>query len=693
MLLRIVSVLLLLAGASATNGQERRKLEVVPATSHSNGVHSLAFSPDGRLLLSGGGDTTPRLWDVATGRLLRLFLGHAGHIITVAFSPDGRYAVSGSADETIKLWDIATGAAVLTLRGHSGGVGAVAFSRNGRLMLSGASTVLVSEDESKTDLLCLWDLARGRLLRKFIGQAWEVSAVDLSPDGRLALSGDTEGTIKVWDTGRGRVIRTLPGDLRSIQSVRFSPDARTALAVGDKTLKRWDVRTGQEIQSTALDGNVDADVYAGAFSNDARLVGIGTTTALRFIDTATGHELRALKGHASTVRSIAFSVDGRRAASGDDGNNIKVWEVPTGAGVRTIAGRDSKVHSVSFSPDNRFIVSASSENLLRVWASGALVRVFPDQQKALGFLPDNRTVVSVGVDGALNWYDVATGETVQVLRAPDGEKFDQISPDGRLAMSWRERGDLRLWDTGTGIVIQTLPGDIYGTPPLAIFSSDGRWLLRRGDRGESEHLNIWSLDAGREVRSIQTDSETLLTLALSRDGRLALSGGCDATSLKVCEPSALKLWDTVSGGLLHAFEGHPRSIRAAAFSADGKMAASGGSEGSVRVWDVATHRLIRALVGHTGAVHALAFSSDGARLVSGSNDGTMRVWALASGKETSVTLASSGRNWLTSVPASQITVPKIAGELNGEARAGIGHRARSEGSQSARFGSGGEDYR
>lgn len=239
----LLSALLVALASMAAGAQERRKIEVVPATAHNDGVTSLAFSPNGRFLLSGGGDSTPRLWDVATGRLLRIFRGHSGHINAVAFSPDGRFAVSGSLDATLKLWDIETGQAVHTFSGHSEYVTSVAFSRDGRSILSGARSDPTLEEEEKSDPIRLWDVARGRLIRTFKGQTWEVHSVALSPDRRLALSGDKDGKIKLWDTSKGRSIRTFTGNLPEIIAVAFAADARSALSASrDSALKVWTSR-------------------------------------------------------------------------------------------------------------------------------------------------------------------------------------------------------------------------------------------------------------------------------------------------------------------------------------------------------------------------------------------------------------------------------------------------------------------
>ena len=158
----------------------------------------MAFSPDGRQLLSGSDDSTLKLWDAASGQLLRNF-EDAGRISRLAFSPDGRQVVSGSDDKTIKLWDAPSGKLVRIFRGHSDRVNSVEFSPDGRQVLSG----------SDDDTVKLWDVASGQLLRSFEGHSDAVNSAAFSPDGKQVLSGGSDGTIRLWNTEAGELLATM----------------------------------------------------------------------------------------------------------------------------------------------------------------------------------------------------------------------------------------------------------------------------------------------------------------------------------------------------------------------------------------------------------------------------------------------------------------------------------------------------
>ncbi|HUU98493.1 MAG TPA: protein kinase, partial [Phycisphaerae bacterium] len=420
---------------------------------HEGWVQCVAFSPDGRRIVSGSWDGTLRVWEADTPKEVHAIRAGQGHVICVAFSLDGRLIASAGDDGAVEIWDAHTGKPISPpLGGFGNVVGAVAFSSDGRLIASAGDDGAVK----------IWDAHTGKEIPPPLREhGAHPQRVAFSPDNRLVVSGGSDGTLKVWDLNtRQEVLPRLPGHDKRIRAIAFSPDKIKRLLVSgsdDGQLKLWDLDAGRQIPPL-LSGHKGA-VRGVAFSPDGtRIVSCGEDRLLRVWDVISGAEVATFRGHDHVVTSVAFSPDGSEIVTGSDDRTLKIWDPNTPTEPLTLRGHEGAVRAVAFSPDGTRIVSASDDRKLRVWnaATGQEVllplRGHDEPVSAVAFSPDGKRIVSASQDGTVRIWDANKGREVLLpLRGHEGMVNGvAFSPDGSRIVSGGADKVLRIWDANTG---------------------------------------------------------------------------------------------------------------------------------------------------------------------------------------------------------------------------------------------------
>jgi WD40 repeat protein len=412
---------------------------------HQSEVWSVAFSLNGKRVLTGSADGTARIWLVETGQEERRLVGHQSRVSSVAFSPDGKWALTGSYDGTARIWLVETGQEERRLVGHQRMVESVAFSSDGKWALTG------SDDWTAR----IWLVKTGQEERRLVGHQRSVSSVTFSPDGKRALTGSEDGTARVWLVATGQEEQRLEGHQGWVNSVAFSPDGKWALTGSyDGTARVWLVKTGQE--ERRLVGH-QRSVRSVAFSSDGKwaLTGSKDKTARVWL-VATGQEEQRLVGHQDEVSSVTFSPDGKRVLTGSEDGTARVWSAETGQEEQRLVGHQDEVSSVAFSPDGKWVLTGSEDKTARVWllATGQEERRLEGRQSrvnSVAFSPDGKRALTGSDDWTARVWLVATGQEEQRLVGHQGWVNSVVfSPDGKRVLTGSQDKTAQVWSAETG---------------------------------------------------------------------------------------------------------------------------------------------------------------------------------------------------------------------------------------------------
>ena len=307
----------------------RRKFAAVRRfDDHRDIVWTVAFSPDCRFVATGGGgdetdgnwtagsDFDVRVWNAATGELVKKLAGHTSSINCLVWSADGKLLATASSDSSAILWDVTSGKPRHTFKGHTAAVSSVCLSADGKRLVTGGWDASV----------IVWNAETGQEEKRLAGHYGRVWDVALSPDGKTAAVCGDHPFIRLWDLDKAAIRAELQGHEQAAVRVAFSPDGTRLLSGGwDNTARIWTIKDAK---------------YALA---------------------------KTFAGHTGRVEGLAWCADGRRFVTGSLDHTVKLWDVETGAAVQSYEEHTKAIARVAASADGRHVASASWDHTTRLW--------------------------------------------------------------------------------------------------------------------------------------------------------------------------------------------------------------------------------------------------------------------------------------------------------------------------------------
>ncbi len=476
-------------------------------TGHEGQITAVAITPDARYILSGSVDKTLRIWEGATGTCLRALSGHAESITAAAITNDGHFAFSASKDKTFRVWAIDADAPhyaatlqvcrqqehaeLLLFKERYAKYVARAEAAMNQGKIATAYTFLAlaravpgyERDPAALTLnaklgmqLQRKTLREGRLIRSIEGHADFITSISVTPDGRFAVSGSRDRTVRVWTLATGASLRELKGHRGSVSCVAVSPDRSFALSGSwDRTLRLWALATGEclkvfkehddYVRTVAItpdgrfgiSGSTDTTLRLWYLSPGRHAEGfegliVPLEDAYREAELTTAKCLRVFRGHTSDVVAVAVSADGRYALSGSWDTSLRFWSLTQGKCLEVLKGHTHYVTSVALSPDGRLALSGSRDGTVRFWsvARKKCVRIMHGHDgyvTSVAMTPDRRFAISGGWDHTIRIWQLSTGECLRVFeRHTDAVEAISLTPDGHYLLSGGRDRMVRYWE-------------------------------------------------------------------------------------------------------------------------------------------------------------------------------------------------------------------------------------------------------
>jgi WD40 repeat protein len=566
-----------------------------PSGLSSQMIAKSVYSNDGKMLAVAAGKVG-HIFDLTTGRELGKLEGHTHIIEDIAFSKDGKRLVTASYDQTAALWNRESFKRLHSFPGFASAVFVAAISEDG-------STVAAADYKG---IVKLWKASDGSPLRDLAGLKSMTHFLRFSADGKTLLAAGHEDGLVAWDVANGEVKRRV-AEMKGVTTL--SVDGLELAAVKEYSSTEpvliWDVQTGKPIGKAA--GNYGGTMALGLAPDNSTLATYGGDGILRRWSVKTGEEINRPDGHQDRITGATFTRDGKTIISCSEDGTVRFWEASTGKETRRLNGEKEHIHTLALSPDGKTLAlvgggmpvrfrwqldetrQSSSLRLVDL-ETGKETRGFHIGGQTTGwarFSPDGPEIFALGHTGA-RFIDTATGKERNLpIKVEQGMPAGDISLDSRYAAistnvpALRQIGKVAYIDLGENKEVFSKTFYLGGYSGLA-FTPDGKHLAVAGSRDFRQKdekitpLQLWEVPTDKVVRNFEIGDGYSRMLTFSRDGRM----------LAAVQNAWIFIFEVATGERRFTFTGHEGNVGAVAFSRDGRKLVSGGDDCRVLVWDL-----------------------------------------------------------------------------------------------------------
>ncbi len=605
---------------------QAQKTEIVIQSGHYKEISSLAFSPNGKYLVSAGEDNNVILWDLKTNKQIRTFRGHKKGVTKVIFTKDSKKVITGGDrnDQQIFVFDVETGEQLVHIeKGLRNSIEALAVSDDGKKLFAGTSyQARLFNMENGEELFEIKDDRNAPDAQRI---RHTIEYADFSSDGKTIAFG-VQGLIHLRETSTGKFLKSL--DAKShrgqVADVRFSKNGANLYSGGSNgQILIWDVKTGALKDSIKNPGSgypcpcsFSSDlkryivscgsdpqmldlktkkvqfelkhelraIYTMAFNKNDQLLAIAGRNqednySILIYNAVDGHFMYELKGYPGAIKSLDFSSDNKTLLSGSNVRYARAWDLASGSGFSNFSDGLSypgDIYStVRFSNDDKYVYQAN-QNSTYAWRTedGKALKTFYRGNKQTGnfsVTPDNKGVLYV--PGRLLIHDRETGEELHNLQPPRlMVRAVRYSPDGKVLYAAGHK-EIKRWKTS----------DYSELEPLAI--KEYAWDMSVNPKGD----RLATIEYGEiYVRN----SETAAVIK-KLDGRFDhVMYSPDKRWLCGTDYDEIRVYDANTLELVRTLKGHTDHINTLRFTSDGKQLASGADDTSILLWDMETGKLI-----------------------------------------------------------------------------------------------------